>query len=133
MLSRSSAIIVSLTSLFAGIVLGIILGRGGPVVSAQVAGAGRGEPAAAADRVSARSAATEAPTTQSMTCLAKQYEQFQQVNRTFELVAKAVSPSVVHIVARRRLAPKKAAEPAISRKRARASSSAATSPLGFSS
>ena len=33
--------------------------------------------------------------------LAKQYEQFQQVNRTFELVAKAVSPSVVHIVARK--------------------------------
>ena len=31
--------------------------------------------------------------------LAKQYEQFRQVNRTFELVAKAVSPSVVHIVA----------------------------------
>ena len=40
MLSRSSAVIVSLTSLFAGIVLGILLGRGGPVVSAQVAGAG---------------------------------------------------------------------------------------------
>jgi serine protease Do len=31
--------------------------------------------------------------------LAKQYEQFQQVNRTFELVAKVVSPAVVHIVA----------------------------------
>ena len=40
MLSRSSAVIVSLTSLSAGIVLGILLGRGGPVVSAQVAGDG---------------------------------------------------------------------------------------------
>ena len=37
--------------------------------------------------------------------LAKQYEQFQHVNRTFELVAKAVSPSVVHIVARKNFAP----------------------------
>ncbi len=33
--------------------------------------------------------------------LAKQYEQFQQINRTFELVAKAVSPAVVHIVAQK--------------------------------
>ena len=31
--------------------------------------------------------------------LARQYEQFAHVNRTFELVSKAVSPSVVHIVA----------------------------------
>ena len=38
MLSRSSAVIVSLTSLITGIVLGILLARGGPVVSAQVAG-----------------------------------------------------------------------------------------------
>jgi len=33
--------------------------------------------------------------------LAKQYEKFQQVDRTFELVAKAVSPTVVHIVAQK--------------------------------
>ncbi len=31
--------------------------------------------------------------------LARQYDRFAQVNRTFELVAKAVSPAVVHIVA----------------------------------
>jgi serine protease Do len=31
--------------------------------------------------------------------LAKQYEQFRHINRTFELVAKTVSPAVVHIVA----------------------------------
>ncbi len=31
--------------------------------------------------------------------LAKQYAQFEHVNRTFELVSKAVSPSVVHLVA----------------------------------
>jgi serine protease Do len=33
--------------------------------------------------------------------LARQYEQFHQINRTFELVAKAVSPAVVHIVAQK--------------------------------
>ena len=31
--------------------------------------------------------------------LARQYAQFEHVNKTFELVAKAVSPSVVHLVA----------------------------------
>ena len=31
--------------------------------------------------------------------LARQYAQFEHVNRTFELVSKAVSPSVVHLVA----------------------------------
>ena len=31
--------------------------------------------------------------------LAGQYAQFEHVNKTFELVAKAVSPSVVHLIA----------------------------------
>ena len=31
--------------------------------------------------------------------LARQYTQFEQVNRTFELVSRAVSPSVVHLIA----------------------------------
>ena len=31
--------------------------------------------------------------------LARQYEQFEHVNRTFELVSRAVSPSVVHLIA----------------------------------
>jgi serine protease Do len=104
MLSRSSAVIVSLTSLSAGIVLGIILGRGGPVVSAQVAGAASrepgpisGSPGPAVTTTSRQNAVDEAIYAD----LAKQYTQFQQVNRTFELVAKAVSPSVVHIVAQK--------------------------------
>ena len=99
MLSRSSAVIVSLTSLSAGIVLGILLGRGGPVVSAQVAGTGRG--ALASPPGSPTSARQTVADDAIYDVLAKQYEQFQQVNRTFELVAKAVSPSVVHIVARK--------------------------------
>ncbi len=97
MSSRFSTVIVALTSLFAGIVLGILLGRGGPVVSAQVAGISRGEhggltsfPSRSNQKI-ADDANYEA--------LSRQYEKFQQVNRTFELVAKAVSPSVVHIVA----------------------------------
>ena len=100
MLSRSSTVIVSLTSLSAGVLLGILLGRGGPVVSAQVAG-----PARAELGVSPSSPRPTAPLQQRQSddaiynLLAKQYEQFQHVNRTFELVAKAVSPAVVHIVA----------------------------------
>ena len=102
MLSRSSAVIVSLTSLFAGIVLGIVLGRGGPVVSAQVAGTGSRRAGSVRDRL-ARTAASRQKVADDAIydVLAKQYEQFQQVNRTFELVAKAVSPSVVHIVAQK--------------------------------
>ena len=103
MLSRNSAVIVSLTSLFAGILLGIFLARGGPVVSAQVTSTGRAELAAATT--------SPTPVRQNVAdeaiydVLAKQYEQFRQVNRTFELVAKAVSPSVVHIVARKTTRP----------------------------
>jgi serine protease Do len=104
MLSRSSAVIVSLTSLSAGIVLGVFLGRGGPDVSAQVAGAGRGNlgaslslPSPATTSASRQRVADEAI----YAGLAKQYEKFEQVDRTFELVAKAVSPSVVHIVAQK--------------------------------
>jgi serine protease Do len=97
MLSRSSTIIVAMTSLSAGIVLGIILGRGGPVVSAQVAGTGR-DAQGELKTVSARSGQKGADEAL-YDVLAKQYEQFRQVNQTFELVAKAVSPSVVHIVA----------------------------------
>ena len=103
MLSRSSTVLVALTSLFAGIVLGILLGRGGPVVSAQVAGAGRGTHGELAT-VSPRSDQKVADLAL-YDLLAKQYEQFRQVNRTFELVAKAVSPSVVHIVARKTTRP----------------------------
>ena len=97
MLSRSSAVIVSLTSLFAGMLLGIFLARGGPVVSAQVAGTARGDLPASTN--SPAPAQQQVADEANYDVLAKQYEQFRQVNRTFELVAKAVSPSVVHIVA----------------------------------
>jgi len=107
MLSRSSAVIISLTSLSAGIVLGMVLERGSPVVSAQVAGAAHLEPGTAG--APASSAGTPSRQKQAddaiYDALSKQYEQFQHVNRTFELVAKAVSPAVVHIVAQKTTRP----------------------------
>jgi serine protease Do len=101
MVSRSSTFIVSLSSLGFGILLGALLGRGGPTALAQIA---------ASDRAGAQShdRATTAAQKGSIqrrsdddnyAVLARQYEQFRSINRTFELVAKTVSPAVVHIVA----------------------------------
>jgi len=101
MLSRSAAVIVSLTSLSTGIVLGVLVGRGGPVVSAQVAGRGRTELGTSSGQPPQPLPRQQLADDAIYDVLSKQYEQFQQVNRTFELVAKAVSPAVVHIVAQK--------------------------------
>jgi len=102
MLSRSSAVIISLTSLGTGILLGMVLGRGGPAVSAQVAGAARTDLGAAVTPPPAAPTSHQKQTDDAIyDTLSQQYEQFQHVNRTFELVAKAVSPAVVHIVAQK--------------------------------
>ncbi len=97
---RSSSVILVVTSLAAGLVLGFSLGRGGRVVSAQVGSSAR-EPAVAAIGEHARTRAAEVSRHDSQIYdqLAKEYEQFAHVDRMFELVSKAVSPSVVHIVA----------------------------------
>jgi serine protease Do len=103
MLSRSSAVIVSVTSLITGIVLGIFLARGGPVVSAQVAGGPQRGGAVEQARPGPQTGEARRRQQQAddaiYETLARQYEHFEQINRTFELVAKAVSPAVVHIVA----------------------------------
>jgi serine protease Do len=101
MVSRSSALILSLTSMSAGVLLGIVLARGGPAVSAQVAGPGRVEARAADGAPAMSKAASQARSDDEATydALNRQYELFRQVDRTFELVARAVSPTVVHIVA----------------------------------
>jgi serine protease Do len=106
MLSRSSALVLSLTSLSAGVVLGIYLERGGPVAQAQVAApaqadsaANHGSPPADKTLATRQKRADDAIYDQ----LAHQYEQFQIVNRTFELVARSVGPTVVHIVAHKKL------------------------------
>ncbi|MHB1560462.1 MAG: trypsin-like peptidase domain-containing protein [Isosphaeraceae bacterium] len=99
MLSRSSALILSLTSLSAGVLLGVVLARGGPTVSAQVARPLRPEVKATA--VPAAPAAARPEDDAIYDALARQYESFRQVDRTFEMVAKAVAPTVVHIIAKK--------------------------------
>jgi serine protease Do len=105
MLPRSSALFISLTSLSAGILLGIFLGRGGSAASAQAtAPGGNAVQSGSTSKVQLqpsqiRLTSQSQSDDQTYDLLAKQYEQFRQVNRTFELVAKAVSPAVVHIVA----------------------------------
>ncbi len=103
MLSRSSAIMLSLTSLSAGVLLGIVLARGGPSVSAQVATLDRADPKAIAGLQPAPKmpAASKQQDDAIYEHLAKQYDKFQQIDRTFELVARSVSPTVVHIVAQK--------------------------------
>ncbi len=101
MLSRSSALVVSLSSLGAGILLGMFLGRGGPAASAQVTAPDRAGLKASGIAPAKTTSASFRKQSDDETydLLAKQYEQFQHINRTFELVARAVSPAVVHIVA----------------------------------
>jgi serine protease Do len=76
-----------------GLGLGLSIGRLAQPVSAQARDP-RQEPAAARPPA----AGSEEAIYQQ---LARQYEQFRQVDRTFEQVAKVVSPAVVHIVARK--------------------------------
>ncbi len=107
--SRSSSAILSLATLLIGLILGVVIGRGGQEISAQVAAPGTaGGPGSserlidpASGKAGRASDSLKTREDQLYAVLAKQYEQFQQVNRTFELVAKAVSPSVVHIVAQK--------------------------------
>jgi serine protease Do len=96
----SSALVLHVAWLAGGVVLGIALDRCGPFVAAQ---SGRTPPSAVLTPTSAvLQAQTKASSEEGLyQQLARQYERFEHVNRTFELVAKAVSPSVVHIVAQK--------------------------------
>ena len=90
-----------LATLTFGVFLGVAFDRGGPFVAAQVTrpplpGAAA-SPARRRPARRPRSGSEEADYQR----LARQYEQFQHINRTFELVAKTVSPAVVHIIARK--------------------------------
>ena len=89
-----SPVILALT-LGVGLGLGLSAGRLAPVVSAQQAA----EPAKAATAPErpAPSGSEEAVYRD----LARQYETFQHVDRAFALVAKVVSPAVVHIVSKK--------------------------------
>ncbi len=99
---RSSSVVLVVTSLAAGLVLGFSLGRGGPVVSAQVGGSVRVQTGSdTAEHAIQRAAEVSRQDSQIYDQLAKEYERFAHVDRMFELVSKAVSPSVVHIVAQK--------------------------------
>jgi serine protease Do len=97
--------------LAAGIVAGVVLDRSGPYVSAQAgrpvpaAGKGQGQGQAQVQAkvvgVSRESPARATSEADLYEKLARQYAQFEHVNRTFEMVAEAVAPAVVHIVAQK--------------------------------
>lgn len=95
MFLRCSSITLAVSSLVVGVGLGFALGRGGPVVSAQVGGGGaRADAGDATAKVASGRDEGEI-----YDQLAREYERFAHVNRMFELVSRAVAPTVVHIVA----------------------------------
>jgi serine protease Do len=96
---HSSSVVLVIGSLGLGVGIGLTLGRGGPVASAQVGGPTQASPAVVD---SARTADVQRHDGEVYDQLAKEYEQFAHVNRIFELVSRAVSPTVVHIVAEKK-------------------------------
>jgi serine protease Do len=101
-MSRLSSPFVLLATLAGGIAIGLAFSRGGPSLSAQATGPARAEPAPGASHPSRSPVSARASTESELyEKLARQYEHFAHVNRTFELVAEAVSPAVVHIVAQK--------------------------------
>ena len=104
-MSRTAPPLLLGLTLAIGVALGVALDRGGPFVG----GAGDGSRPHAPSlrrpppRRSWRSPATagqnQANEDELYRRLDEQYEQFRHINQTFEMVARAVSPAVVHIVA----------------------------------
>jgi len=98
MMSRVPVRVLVGSSLLLGLVIGCFLGRVLTPVAAQSSG-----PATRDAALGPAPAAAEPPraTTDDSVYdqLARQYAQFEPINRTFEMVARAVSPAVVHIVA----------------------------------
>jgi serine protease Do len=96
-MTRGSHPLLWLSTLLLGLIAGLLLGRSGPVLTAQQA------PVVAAVAIEgATTPATKAVGESAIYGeLERQYVQFEHVNRTFELVARAVAPAVVHIVAKK--------------------------------
>jgi serine protease Do len=101
-------------ALLVGVALGVALDRGGPFLAAQathphptVASAERPEPVSGGSAGPSRAGDAEAQVKPGSDDdlyrqLDEQYQKFHHINRTFEMVARAVAPSVVHIVASKR-------------------------------
>jgi serine protease Do len=101
-MSRTPTPFVLALTLFCGVLVGLLLSRGGPFLSAQATATF--QPArtdAPEGPVASRPAPPPRPANEDAEyeLLARQYAQFEHVNRTFEMVARVVSPAVVHIVA----------------------------------
>lgn len=100
MVLRSPSVVLVTSALAIGLGLGFSLGRGGRVVSAQVGAAAIAQEGSdGVVRRTARAAEVRKTDSEIYDQLSREYERFEPVNRMFELVAKAVSPTVVHIVA----------------------------------
>jgi serine protease Do len=94
-MSRSSVPLVVALALVTGLLVGVLLERGGPHLGAQAIAPPLQLPPTPPP--APRPLTEEAVYEQ----LARQYVQFEPVNRTFEMVSRAVSPAVVHIVAQK--------------------------------
>ena len=95
---RSSSPLLLACTLLLGVLLGLNLDQRTQTLSAQAQARPLATPAedvGAPSPIGLRGQGEDGVYAQ----LARQYTQFEHVNRTFELVAKAVSPSVVHLVA----------------------------------
>ena len=88
-MSRAPSPLIVVVALVSGIALGLLSARSIPSASAQQA----------KENVAAEAPATPAESAERE--LVRQYEAFRHVDRVFELVAKIVSPSVVHIVSKK--------------------------------
>jgi serine protease Do len=93
-MARASAPLILVATLGFGIGLGMVAGRLGSFPSVQARPLPQQPPASPAQTKTVGDDAVYDE-------LRNQYEQFRHVNRTFELVARAVSPAVVHIVAKK--------------------------------
>jgi serine protease Do len=99
MVPRSSSVILVAIALAVGLATGFSLGRGDRVASAQVGNPGQGEKLAGAEGQGLRKPSQlRKDDVEVYDQLSQEYDRFQHVNRMFELVAKVVSPTVVHIV-----------------------------------
>ena len=99
-MARSSSTLLLLLTLVTGMLVGVVLERGGKPLSAQSAPVPAQTPPVAVlpSPKTLLRGASEGSLYQE---LAKQYATFEHVNRTFEMVARVVSPAVVHIVAQK--------------------------------
>ncbi|MEO6809111.1 MAG: trypsin-like peptidase domain-containing protein [Isosphaeraceae bacterium] len=101
-MSRATSPLLLYAMLATGIALGLALDRVSPRLSAQsTALPGATEPPPTTVEPVGPRSEKEHGEDAVYRKLATQYEQFEHVNRTFELVSKVVSPAVVHIVARK--------------------------------